>query len=305
VGLLAAGFSPFFDGGWNEIIWSFIGATLLGCLEFWSRFDKYESVYHVAVGCGSTLIPLIVYATVQPINIVITALSILMWWLPGSEISAGVTHIMVGFQETGTAMLQHALAVCFMLAFGMVFGFTLADMFLGLHVQNINSIPTSVVPPWGQGFFLFLATCGAILIKQANPRHLGQIFGAMCAGYFGTALTEPWLGLFSPLGGGFTLGMLCCFFTLATGMPRFPLQAIGMLPIVPGCAALRSVFDELEPGVDPGLTTSVGFLGSMFLISFCIYLGTATSNFCFDWIRTHDKVVRPLRALVARVVDLS
>jgi hypothetical protein len=51
---------------------------------------------------------------------------------------------------------------------------------------------------------------------------------------------------------------------------------------------------------------SLSFLGNMFMISFCIYIGTIICGFMFGWMRTSPRVLRVCRrASAAEVVRRS
>jgi uncharacterized membrane protein YjjP (DUF1212 family) len=272
--LIGAGYCPIFRGGWPELLLAGLLSLALSALGFWKRLSaRYENIYYITIGVVATLVPLWCNARVQSINIMATALSVQMWWLPGLEIVAAVKHLGFGRSIEGVSMLFHALFTCFMLAFGMGFGFTLAQA-AGLDTTAISTPSAAPVPAWADIFFLLLATLGAVLLKQASPAvFFAPMAVASVAGYYATSWATPALGTYSPLAGGFVLELVTLAYNLVTAQPFFPIIAVGLLPIVPGSTALNGVFASVEQGQANGgqdLGSSIDFLGSMFMISFCM-----------------------------------
>jgi hypothetical protein len=155
----------------------------------------------------------------------------------------------------------------------MGFGFTLAQA-AGLDTTAISTPSAAPVPAWADIFFLLLATLGAILLKQASPAvFFAPMAVASVAGYYATSWATPALGTYSPLAGGFVLELVTLAYNLVTAQPFFPIIAVGLLPIVPGSTALNGVFASVEQGQangGQGLGSSIDFLGSMFMIYFCM-----------------------------------
>ena len=251
----------------------------------------------ITIGVVATVMPLWVNARVAPINVMATALSVMMWWLPGLEIEAAVRHLGFGRSTEGMSMLFHALFTCFMLAFGMGFGFTIADAG-GFPASSISSPTNSPVPRWAHVFFLLVATFGAMMLKQACRRtFFVPMAVASVVGFYTTSWATSGLGVYSPLLGGFSLKLVTLAWNLVTAQPVFPITAVALLPIVPGSTALNGVFASVESGSvhDQGLSSSVGFIGSMFMISFCIYIGSSLCGFFFGWMRNNERVLTALR----------
>lgn len=301
VALIAAGYCPVFNGGLIETGLAAVVAVALASLSFWKRLNsQYISVYYIIMGVVATLVPLAVH-TRTPLNVMATALAVLMWWLPGSQIMSGVRHLATDYPGEGLAMLANALSVCFMLAFGMGAGFSCARG-LGIDVDSINDTPQFPVPPWTLSLFLVLATFGAMLLKQASPQHALPMLLASLGGYYATTWSQPVLAVYSPLAGGFMVQLVAVGHAMVTRQPVFPIITIGMLPIVPGSAALDGVFAGMQTSGGGGVSGSLSFLGSMFLISFCIYIGTAAFQFGFGWVRHHRGLLRACNRVTPQAI---
>lgn len=297
VAMLAAGYCPIFGGGWVEVGFTIVFAFALGWCTHWGRLKNYESVMLVFMGAVATALPLVINVHLVNINVMAVALSVLMWYLPGLSICTGVADINFGYCMEGVGMLFQALSACFMMAFGMGLGFALVQL-ASIDTSEVNLSPIYPIPVWTHAFFIWLATSGAIVLKQVNPRNSIPFMLVSTAGFFATTLSQPLLGSYSPVLGGFALELSGLIFNLLTSQPTSPMINIGLLPIVPGSQALNGIFISMEPsnaGHSGGLSASLGFLGGMFLISFCIYIGASFSRFLFYWMRQNEWILRHVR----------
>eukprot|EP00948_MAST-09A_sp_MAST-9A-sp1_P000677 g677.t1 len=295
IACVGVGYCPVFGGGWIECLLTLVICLFIGLLGFWERLgQRYENLYYIVIGFIATLLPLIYHTFIDKINLMGTSLPIQMWWLPGLEITVAVRHIGFGFSVEGVGMLVNAFCTCFMLGFGMSLGFRTGEA-SGLNTTAVNLQPTHPVPGFLTPGFLILAAAGAMMIKQARPIMLPVFSIAAMASYYCTTFTTPVLGSFSPLAGGFALYFVASLHNLYSSRPIFPIIFVGSLPIVPGSAALESVFTSMIAAGEQSLDSSAKFLGEMFMISFGIYIGGVLCLFLIGWIRFNQDVLKYFR----------
>lgn len=210
----------------------------------------FEAISALAATVIATLIS-VYLIPIQVRSVVIASLIIL---LPGMSLTAAVRELSSQDLVSGTARMAGAMAVLLKLAFGTVAATQVCALF-GLIP---SPVPISRVEPWTEWIAVPLAAITFAVTFRSPLRFFPLVIGSVILGYICTRIGGAYVS--APFGvflGGLLLGASSNVFARAFKRPGALIREPGIILLVPGSVAFRSLSFVFERDVLLGLDTAI------------------------------------------------
>ncbi|KAJ3032029.1 UNVERIFIED_CONTAM: hypothetical protein HDU68_008062 [Siphonaria sp. JEL0065] len=270
----------FFSGGWDDVlVGGFLGAAIAGVGRVVQRpFDKtFEFLAAVVV---SAVVRVLIYLGI-PLCYASTTISAVLPLLQGTALTMAMIELATRNMVPGTTRLFAGLTMTTLIGFGMEFGLEVVSGVL--HIQkrpgdisnpNLDSafIPNECVPLHVSWHWVLYPITAIAQCLNMNA-HVRQIPGMLMASLIAYVVRNH-LAIKLNQQIAIALSAFCCgcfsnVYGRLRGVPAMIPTYAGMLMLVPGSMALRSITELI--GSDP--TKGVSLVVSVLSISLAIGLG--------------------------------
>lgn len=249
--------------GWIGVATSAVIGTLIGLISLLSLDRPNLAAASDAVSALiATVIATLVAVYVTPIalrSVVIASLIVLM---PGLTLTTAVRELSSQHLISGTARMMGAIATLLKLAFGTVAAAQLFTL-LGL-VPPADAEPA--VPLWTEWLAVVASAIAFAVLFRSPRRHVPVVVGAVMLGYactwLGGAYVAPAFGVFL---GSLVIGASSNLYARISGRPGALVREPGIVLLVPGSVAFRTLSFAFQRDVLLGLDTAVTLV--MLLVS--------------------------------------
>ncbi len=241
--------------GWEGVVSAGVIGLVTGTIAFAARkraniAAAFEAISALAATIIATLISMYI-VPIQVPSVIVASLIILM---PGMSLTAAVRELSSQDLVSGTARMAGALAVLLKLAFGTVAATQVCALF-GLIPPPV---PMSRVEPWTELIAVPVAAIAFAIMFRSPWRFFPLVIGSVIAGYICTRLGGAFVS--APFGvfvGGLLLGASSNVFARAFERPGALIREPGIILLVPGSVAFRSMSFVFERDVMLGLDTAI------------------------------------------------
>ncbi|KAJ3074338.1 hypothetical protein HDU98_011500 [Podochytrium sp. JEL0797] len=270
----------FFHGDWDDmLVGAVLGASVSGIGKIIQRpFDKtFEFVAAVLV---STIVRSLIYFG-WPICYTAATISAVLPLLQGTSLTMSMVELATRNVVPGTTRLFGALTMTTLIGFGLEFGLEVTSSILKVQkrpgeIADPNSVAIfvpntckAIDPTWN--WLLFPVTATALCLSlNAHVRQLpGMLVAQVIAFVVSNFITSTLNKQISVAFSAFCCGAFANIYARMRGVPAMVPTYAGMLMLVPGSMALRSITELL--GSDP--TSGVSLVMSVLSIALSIGLG--------------------------------
>ncbi|KAI9338143.1 hypothetical protein BDR26DRAFT_433089 [Obelidium mucronatum] len=271
----------FFAGGWDDVfVGGFLGAVIAGVGTCGSKTSLTRLLNFLQRWWFQAIVRVLIYSGL-PLCYASTTISAVLPLLQGTAITMAMVELATRNMVPGTTRLFAGLTMTTLIGFGLEFGLEVVSGILRIQkrpgdISNPNSdsafIPNDCVPldiRWHWLLFPVTAVAQA-LNMNAHYKQLPGMLAASAIAY----IVRNHLGRSLNNQIAIALSAFCCgcfsnIYGRLRGVPAMVPTYAGMLMLVPGSMALRSVTELL--GSDP--TKGVSLVMSVLSISLSIGLG--------------------------------
>lgn len=202
----------------------------------------------------ATIIATVVAVYLVPIQVRSVVVASLIILLPGMSLTAAVRELSSQDLVSGTARMAGAMAVVLKLAFGTVAATQICSLF-GLVPPPV---PLLAIPAWTEWVAVPLAALSFAITFRSPLRYFPIVIGAVIAGYLCTRIGGVYVSsAFGVFAGGLLLGASSNVFARAFNRPGALIREPGIILLVPGSVAFRSLSFVFERDVMLGLDTGI------------------------------------------------
>lgn len=272
-GLVSMGASYLLGGGFYEMIFSLLVGLSVGLLAFISEDNKalkrvFESL--------SALLAYIIAAAIfyfQPIfssQIVIIAGLIVL--IPGLTLTIAIEELSTQNLVAGTARMMHALIGFFKIAFGLIIGSQLVNLFFNLQTSREPSTEASI---YFVAFIFAIIPLAFTILFKARLKDAPWIYISCALSLFSTKVIgvnlEPELAAFVS---GLLIASASNYYSRtsnkAAAVPLLP----GLLLLVPGSIGFKGINSLINEDTLTGLNLSF----EMFIVAVALVAGILFAN---------------------------
>ena len=222
-----------------------------------SKHPNIAAAFEAISALVATLIATLVAVYVVPIPVVSVVVACLNNKLPGMSLTTAVRELSSQHLISGTARLAGGMATVLKLAFGTVAAAQLGALFGWVPPP----VPSPKIPEWTEWVAVPIAALSFAVTFRSPLRHVPVVMGAVILGYLctrvGGAYVAPGFGVFL---GGLVLGASSNVFARLLHRPGALIREPGIILLVPGSVAFRSMNFVFERDVMLGLDTGVTVL---------------------------------------------
>lgn len=205
----------------------------------------------------ATIIATVVAVYLVPIQVRSVVVASLIILLPGMSLTAAVRELSSQDLVSGTARMAGAMAVLLKLAFGTVAATQICSLF-GLVPPPV---PLLAIPEWTEWVAVPLAALTFAITFRSPLRYFPIVIGAVIAGYICTRVGGVYVSsAFGVFAGGLLLGASSNVFARVFNRPGALIREPGIILLVPGSVAFRSLSFVFERDVLLGLDTGITVL---------------------------------------------
>ena len=205
----------------------------------------------------ATLIATLVAVFVVPIQVTSVVVASLIILLPGMSLTTAVRELSSQHLISGTARMAGAMATVLKLAFGAAAAVQIGQLF-GWVPPNV---PSPTVPAWTEWVVVPIAAACLAVTFRSPLRHVPIVMGAVILGYLCTRIGGAFISAgFGVFLGGLVLGAASNVFARLFHRPGALIREPGIILLVPGSIAFRSMNFVFERDVLLGLDTGVTVL---------------------------------------------
>lgn len=219
-----------------------------------ARRPNIAAAFEAICALLATIIATAVAVHVVPLQVRSVVIASLIILMPGMSLTAAVRELSSQDLVSGTARMAGAVAVLLKLAFGAVAATQICALF-GLVPPPV---PNVYVPPWTEWIVVPLAALTFAVLFRSPLRFVPLVVASVIAGYIctrvGGAFVSAGFGVFV---GGLVLGAASNVFARLWKRPGALIREPGIILLVPGSVAFRTLSLVFERDVILGLDTGV------------------------------------------------
>lgn len=202
----------------------------------------------------ATIIATLVAVYLVPIQVRSVVVASLIILLPGMSLTAAVRELSSQDLVSGTARMAGAMAVVLKLAFGTVAATQICSLF-GLVPPPV---PILAIPEWTEWVAVPLSALTFAITFRSPLRYFPIVFAAVIAGYICTRIGGAYVSsAFGVFAGGLLLGASSNVFARVFNRPGALIREPGIILLVPGSIAFRTLSFVFERDVMLGLDTGI------------------------------------------------
>ena len=266
----------FFGGGWFDVALSLCLGTIVAIFGKLAKrpFDKIFEF--AAAACVAIITRLFIFAGI-PLCYSSTTISSVIFLFQGITLTLSMVELATRNMVSGTTRLFYGLTITALIGFGLDLGATIPSLFLGiskfppLTVEESLAIGTNEMPhvctpiPTFFHYVFFVPTVTALHLGiNAHWRQLPIMTVNAIVAFSISRSTVASIGpqLSSALA-AFFAGSLANIYGRITGVPAIVPDLAGLMVLVPGAMAVRSVTALLgsnDPNIGAGLVVDVLFV---------------------------------------------
>lgn len=244
-----------FDGGWVEMLASFVVGLAVGMIAVLGRGSGRTARLIPSV---AGLVAAVGAAAASPVAGAfspIVLLSSLIVLVPGLAMTLAMNELAHGHVVSGTARLSSALVTFLQIGFGAALGHEL--------YRQLDSLPAPAdpigLPAWTLAAAMVPLALSLTVLFQARPKDFFLILPMVFVSFFASRGGSGWLGpelgvALGALALGVSSNALARWRDVPTAIPLVP----GLLPLVPGSLGLRSLQALIGDDVVLGMETATG-----------------------------------------------
>ncbi|WMS85928.1 threonine/serine ThrE exporter family protein [Pleionea litopenaei] len=272
--MVSASVARLFGGGLNEMIGATSAGLALGLLTIVSA--RVSLLAHLLPATAALLSTLVAYATAHFLpgtEVYISVVSGLIILLPGLTLTIAMAELATQNLMSGTARLFGAGTVFILMAFGMVIGNHIADVFSLKDVaMNHKVIP---LPDWTEWTAVLMGSVALFILFQARFR---DAIWVIAGGFVAFAATK-YSGIYfnnamTAFLGAIAVGSCANLVSRFTEVPGATLVVPGFIILVPGSVGFKSLTALVEHDVVRGLDTAF----NMTLVGISLVAGLLISS---------------------------
>lgn len=258
-GIVAAMVATLLHGGWADLMAAGTIGALIGQITLSSAGrPRLAPASEAIAALLATLLAGAAATFVAPLALRTVVLSALIVLMPGLALTNAVREISTQHLASGSARFAGAMSSLLKLTFGTLAGAQIMAV-LGWHPLGIPPVP---VPGWMEAPALLFGTAAIGILFQAAPRDWPLVMGAAILGYtatrMGAGLYGPSFGVFI---GGLVVGAASNLYARFWRRPGALIREPGIILLVPGSVAFRSVSSLLGRDVHIGMDTALMLIG--------------------------------------------
>lgn len=241
--------------GWAGVASAGVIGLLTGVIAQIARTRaNIAAAFEAISALAATVIATLISVYLIPIQVRSVVIASLIILLPGMSLTAAVRELSSQDLVSGTARMAGAMAVLLKLAFGTVAATQVCALF-GLIP---SPVPISRVEPWTEWIAVPLAAITFAVTFRSPLRFFPLVIGSVILGYICTRVGGAYVS--APFGvflGGLLLGASSNVFARAFKRPGALIREPGIILLVPGSVAFRSLSFVFERDVLLGLDTAI------------------------------------------------
>lgn len=238
-GIVGAGFSTLFGGGWLDVTASFCLGLVTG--TFSRTAEKVFHLSHVVVPFSATVVgflAIMIHHYTSGINYVLVALSGLIVLIPGLGITIAMRELSTDHLVSGSGRLAGAVTVLFLLSFGLALGYLIGHRLFGDEAFTLSP-PT---PEWFRYLAIVITSLAFAVIFKARLADIFWIFLSIVLAYTGSQAFKLWLDQpFISLATAVLIATAGNIYSRITDNPASLMQIPGIILLVPGSMGFNSL----------------------------------------------------------------
>lgn len=241
--------------GWAGVATAAATGLLTGVTALSARKrPNIAAAFEAISALFATIIATVVAVYLVPIQVRSVVVAGLIILLPGMSLTAAVRELSSQDLVSGTARMAGAMAVVLKLAFGTVAATQVCALF-GLVPPPV---PLLAIPAWTEWVAVPLAAVTFAITFRSPLRYFPLVIGAVIAGYICTRIGGVYVSAaFGVFAGGLLLGASSNVFARVFNRPGALIREPGIILLVPGSIAFRSMSFVFERDVLLGLDTGI------------------------------------------------
>lgn len=271
-GIVGAGFSTLFSGGWLDVLSAFSLGIVTGIFD--RTGDKYFHLSHVVAPFSAMVVGILaimIHHYSSGINYVLVALSGLIVLIPGLGITIAMRELSTDHLVSGSGRLAGAVTVLFLLSFGLALGYLIGHRLFGDEAFT-QSTPT---PDWFRYLAIVITSLAFTVIFKARLADVFWIFLSIALAYTGSKLFKLWLDQpFISLATAVLIATAGNVYSRITDNPASLMQIPGIILLVPGSMG----FNSLTAMYTHDTITGVQAAFSAALVAVAISVGLLAGN---------------------------
>ncbi|HEY0179461.1 MAG TPA: threonine/serine exporter family protein [Dokdonella sp.] len=254
-GVSAASIAAILHSSWAGVATSALVGLVIGVVSLISlERPNIAAASEALSALLATLVATAVAVFVAPIEVRSVVIASLIVLMPGLTLTTAVRELSSQHLISGTARMMGAIATLLKLAFG-----TVAAAQLGVLLGWVpRDAPSAPVPRWTEGVAVLAAAFAFAVLFRSPRSQVGVVVGAVVLGYLctqiGGAYVAPAFGVFL---GGLVIGAASNVFARLAQRPGALVREPGIILLVPGSVAFRTLSFVLERDVLLGLDTAI------------------------------------------------
>src|SRR5690606_5062303 len=271
-GIVGAGFSTLFSGGWADVLASFCLGIITGFINETGKKHYYLS--QVIVPLSATVVgflAIVINHYSGGINYVLVALSGLIVLIPGLGITVAMRELSTNHLVSGSGRMAGAVTVLFLLSFGLALGYMIGQGLFG-EEEIVKLAPT---PEWFRYLAIMVTSLAFAVIFKARMSDIFWIFLSIALAYAGSQIFKIWLEQpFVSLVTAMLISVAGNLYSRASMNPASLMQIPGIILLVPGSMG----FSSLTAMYTHDTITGVQAAFSAALIAVAISVGLLAGN---------------------------
>lgn len=271
-GIVGAGFSTLFSGGWADVLASFCLGIITGFINETGKKHYYLS--QVIVPLSATVVgflAIVINHYSGGINYVLVALSGLIVLIPGLGITVAMRELSTNHLVSGSGRMAGAVTVLFLLSFGLALGYMIGQGLFG-EEEIVKLTPT---PEWFRYLAIMVTSLAFAVIFKARMSDIFWIFLSIALAYAGSQIFKIWLEQpFVSLVTAMLISVAGNLYSRASMNPASLMQIPGIILLVPGSMG----FSSLTAMYTHDTITGVQAAFSAALIAVAISVGLLAGN---------------------------
>jgi len=254
-GVSAGSIALILHTGWVGVVVATLIGLVIGVINEISRWRPNIAAASDALSALlATLIATSVAVLVTPFEVRSVVIASLIVLMPGLALTTAVRELSSQHLISGTARMMGAMATLLKLAFGTI----AATQLCALVGWVPGPTPEAVVPRWTEWIAVLAAGFAFSVLFRSPRRYVPVVVGSVVLGYVctqvGGAYLSPAFGVFV---GGLLIGAVSNIFARTMQRPGAIVREPGIILLVPGSVAFRSLSFVFQRDVLLGIDTAV------------------------------------------------
>jgi len=264
----------FFGGGWAELITSGVLSLMVAFMGIYSATRRFSRVYEFVAAFFVGMFAMIVDKWIAKICLLPTVIAGVLNMLAGITLTLAVVELLTGNSNSGTSRLTAGVLVTAMVGFGLELGIQAGSKITGLPQDfATGTCDAAFDERW---FFLLFPLMVLGFLLTINPHWtqlLHMVVIATCG--YGVSYATPKLGQSaSNIISAFVVGIVSNLYSRWSDNTAMTGVVAGLLVLVPGSLALRSVLGLFETDAVQGLQVGVAVLVVAVSLGLGLFLAT-------------------------------